>query len=722
MYITMKNEQYTIGLKDGIITDLYSKKFDSDSNLSFRDGKSGAACFTYLSDDIKRCAHENFTPYSDRAAVYDVMQQLSADTIVSRDTSNNIATEISLSDEGINIISSTHNQNISEFGIIFELNFLGRRGSNYKKQLLATSPYTSSDGKHMFFIMTNPNGKFLVITAKTECDGWKIDYSPQCLAHYILGVKFLASFDQAYKGSGTKSIELNIQAARSLDEVFNIISGIYRLPVCRPILNGGFDGYGVVKTYGTYDYFKIVSPSGKVYKSNSDIIKMTEFGFHTVIPVSGTQNGTDCILWNGKNMTELFNKSCDAIRKPYHVDDNLCEGGCFLWAMIANMEFNHYFKYDKTVKKELDIIMGRGEYIPRKTIVPHKTEHYDAYHIHHSVRVQEQFFGVSILLEAYKLYKSKEIYEYMVSTLLELVNNYIKKGMVYNGKDYTTVCAPIIPVIDVTLCMKASNDARYEIFRKTAGEMALHLYTRKYDFPTEGTESKLFEKEYEDGSISCTALSLLYYCRYIERNQDYENFAYDVLNMHRAWTIYSPDAKMNNSSFRWWETIWEGDGEGPAICSGHAWTIWKGEALFHAGILSKNDSMLLDSWNSYITNFCKTQQDGSMYSCYEADYIRGGGDLETKRKLKQLAGKDLGVKYEIAHSYPKHKDNSLSRYAWIRACYTWLKTAAVLNINNKTIVINAKIQDHVIKTDDCITQIYLGTSDFEIENKELIVL
>ena len=90
--------------------------------------------------------------------------------------------------------------------------------------------------------------------------------------------------------------------------------------------------------------------------------------------------------------------------------------------------------------------------------------------------------------------------------------------------------------------------------------------------------------------------------------------------------------------------------------------------------------------------------------------------------MKQLMGENIRIKYEIAHSYPKHKDNSLSRYAWVRACYTWLKTAAVLNINNKIIAINAEISGNVIRTNDNIKQIYVGVSDFEIENKDLIVL
>lgn len=722
MYITLKNCRYTIGINNGIISEFYSDTFGSVSNLSLRNGKSGTVCFTCLNDDITSMPHDLFTPYSDKTSVYDVMAQLDTSTVVSEDTSNGITTQIFLTEDGLNIKSSTENESISEFGINFELNFLGRKGSIFRNQLLPTSPYTSSDGKYMFFIMTNPENKFLIITAKTPCDGWKIDYSSQCFAHNILIVKFLASFDRAYKGSSRKNIELNLQTAQSIDEAFYIISKLYNLPVCRPILNGGFDNYGIVKTYGDYDYLNITSPSGKMYKSHSGNIEMTEFGFYTVTPVLGEQNGTDCILWNEKSMTKLFDKSCDAVKKPYHCDDNLCEGGCFLWAMLENMNFNHSLKYDKTAKEELGIITAKGEYIPRKTIIPHKTKDYGAYHIHNSTRVQEQFFGVSILLEAYKLYKNEEIYEYMIYTLLDLVQNYIKSGMVYNGKDYTTVCAPIIPVIDTYLLLKSKKDIRYKIFGQAADEMAKYLYTRQYNFPTEGNESDLFDDEYEDGSISCTALSLLYYCRYIKRNKDYENFAYDVLNMHRARTMYSPDAKMNGSSFRWWETIWEGDGEGPALCCGHAWTIWKGEALFHGGILSRNDSMLLDSWNSYITNFCKTQKDGTMYSCYEADYIRGGGDPDTKPYLKQLKGENLNIKYETAHSFPKHTDNSLSRYVWIRACHTWMKTAAILNIDGKIITINAKIENNIIKTNDNIKEIYISEPGLKVENEKLLIL
>ena len=40
---------------------------------------------------------------------------------------------------------------------------------------------------------------------------------------------------------------------------------------------------------------------------------------------------------------------------------------------------------------------------------------------------------------------------------------------------------------------------------------------------------------------------------------------------------------------------------------------------------------------------------------------------------KQLSSEDIPKRYEITHGYPRHFDNSLSRYVWARACATWLK-------------------------------------------------
>lgn len=138
-------------------------------------------------------------------------------TVRTKDTKNGIFTEFRVDDKGISIDSFFENERLSEFGINLEMNFSGRKGTSFNKQLLPTSPYKSSDGRYMYYIMTNPEGEFLVVTALTECDGWKIDYSPECAGHYILNVKILSSFDRVYGGSGRKHLKINICAAQSID-------------------------------------------------------------------------------------------------------------------------------------------------------------------------------------------------------------------------------------------------------------------------------------------------------------------------------------------------------------------------------------------------------------------------------------------------------------------------------------------------------------------------
>lgn len=63
----------------------------------------------------------------------------------------------------------------------------------------------------------------------------------------------------------------------------------------------------------------------------------------------------------------------------------------------------------------------------------------------------------------------------------------------------------------------------------------------------------------------------------------------------------------------------------------------------------------------------------TMINCYQPDYFTGGGYTGTREALKQLSSEDIPKRYEITHGYPKHFDNSLSRYVWARACATWIK-------------------------------------------------
>ena len=167
----------------------------------------------------------------------------------------------------------------------------------------------------------------------------------------------------------------------------------------------------------------------------------------------------------------------------------------------------------------------------------------------------------------------------------------------------------------------------------------------------------------EDGSISCTALTLLYYCANVERKEEYIAFSKEILELHESWTVKTPHANAYRSSLRWWETRWEGDKDGPALCLGHSWTIWRAEADFWYWYLTGEKEYLQKSLNSFTTNIAKGDKFGRYKAVYQMDYITGGGFLVEK------------VQFRIAPEFPDLEDVKTSRYVWARASETILKLA-----------------------------------------------
>ncbi len=712
--ITLEDSRYSVVIKEGIIRKFMDLK-GRDTNLADAKGNFGAVNYTLLSETIKdQPVKEKFCQYEPRYSKYNLVEKNNLQ-VVCHDTDNGIRTTYELK-QGLILRAETSNAAISEFGMTLDLNFMGKKEGTWKNQILPTSPYTSEDGKYMYCMMAIPDGRFLVAAAKSECDGWKIKYSPFSWAHYIRKFYFLASFDKIYEGSFRKSIEIELRITDSIEQAYGVIHEIYNVPYCRPLISGNFNGQALILCSKDTKQIEIRNSMGKETISYPDAeglatVNLQEYGLYTVTPYGMAGKGMNTTIWNGNRMQELFDKSCETIRKPYHCDDNLCEGGCFLWAEILNMLENKTRRYDDTVREELAIIMaGHGEYVDRKTILPFPRDPYKAYHIAGSDRIQEQFFASSILMHAYQLYGEDGILEYAVASLLELIRNWMKPGgMIWNGVDYTSVCAPVIAIVDMSNTLTERKDRRAEVFRDAAIRIAEYLLQRGFEFPTEGIVSEEAQPEMEEGSIACTALSVLYVCANLQFDERYIEFAKRILDLHEVWVIQSADARMYQSSFRWWETIWEGDGEGPAICAGHAWTIWGAEALYYYGILTGDEESLIKSWNGYITNFSKTQRDGTMYSCYEVDYIRGGGCAEVKDNLKQLHKQvDKNPAFTIAHSYPQQDDRSLSRYVWIRNQSTWLHTCAIVKKGNHMIGIHVCKENDAWVLEEKINCIFLG--------------
>ncbi|MBQ8436232.1 MAG: hypothetical protein IJX20_01130, partial [Alphaproteobacteria bacterium] len=112
---------------------------------------------------------------------------------------------------------------------------------------------------------------------------------------------------------------------------------------------------------------------------------------------------------------------------------------------------------------------------------------------------------------------------------------------------------------DMINFLQGKDDARVAKYRQSADWVAEYLYRRGWVFNTEGGDTDRAEKRVSDGGLTCTALTLLYYCQNIRREERYLSFAKEILDVHENWVMKSPICQIRGSSLRWWETNWEGE-------------------------------------------------------------------------------------------------------------------------------------------------------------------
>lgn len=696
-----KSESMTVVADDGIIHYIIDRNDPHTANYADKRGKTGAAVWTLKGEDIRK-NKPVCTPYNEHNSVDEKLDGLKSN--------------ITLDDMGLRIDLSVDNDNVSEFGVMLDLNMMSKlTDTPFERQVLPTSPYTSPDGKVMYCIFTRPDGRCLVAAAVTVCDGWKIQYSPEALGHFINSFSFLASFDDSYGGSGRKSVSVVLTPAENVEEAYAKIGGIFGKSFAVPVVSGTFGGDTYVKVSDGVDSLEVTESDGStsVIKTDRNIVpvKLNAYGFATVTPVKNGERGIPAIVWNGVSMDGCWTKNSESTSEIYHGDTNLCEGGCWTWALARYLKTHENGRLTAAVLDDLRTITGeRKTYVVRRTISPEAQNGYAPYHIFDSNRIQEQYFGVSILLDSYRLFHVDEYLDLASKALDELIDNWMTPdGAVMKGdEEYTTVTCLVIPVVDMALEFKGKDEKKYEKYRKAAIAMADHVVARGFDFPTEGCRTERVEME--DGSISCTALTVLYVAAHLEYKPEYIEFGKKILDIHGAWKMYSPDARIYGSSLRWWETIWEGDATGPNICGGHAWTIWRAEALYWYAVQTGDAAAMVDSWNGFITNFAKIKENGDSYSCYIPDYICGGGVDGIRRSLMTWPKLEGLKQYHVVHDYPETPDYSLSRYAWARAYDTWVKTAAVVDVNGVPTALNCRVDGKKIITEDSVKVIYVSES------------
>lgn len=626
--------------------------------------------YTLKSDDITTGAKPQGTPYLSRKGIFD-------ENGINAETNSRLSVSekyggfvVELKTFGSENDGAKNADKLSEYGLNLPLKFMGKKNcGGWKKQYLFNSPYNSSDNKHIFCYLTNPEGKNLLILSLGKADGWKMDYSLFSGGQFFDNLKFLASFDRAYKISFTRRLKLLFLPVSSYKEAIEKVSEIKKIPVA--YYKQSYVKLGEkLKIYvcGDFDYVRTGREKFKNLGGYAEVEPRRE-GLLTVVPYKGKKRGTDAVIYAYKSINELFKKSMYSVSEADLAtgDGNLCEWKCYVSAILRYMQkFGKSKTLTKKIKGALELITERDESKAkdRETIFYKARKGYPAYNVFNSNRVQEQFFGIGILLDAYKVFGTKKYLDYAVKAMDSVLKNHLSKSgaietfMDWSKKteDYTTVCCLIIPVIELAEFLKDKMPEKSEKYYSAARKMARHVYKRGISFPTETLGQDESEPFIEEGSMSCSALTLLYFCAKAEKKDEYIARAKEILDIHDSWVIKAHKAPMFFSSLRWWETKWEGDRDGNALCCGHAWTIWRAEADYWYYVVTGDNNYLEKARNGYMSNLSKIDRKGRSYACYQPDYITGGGFTDNSSE----------VKFRIVNGFPKQTDSGLSRYVWTR--------------------------------------------------------
>ncbi|MBR2337833.1 MAG: hypothetical protein IKA63_00015 [Clostridia bacterium] len=709
---------FTIQVRDGKIGHIFDNRYPNGYDVTNGKGTFGEACYTRRDEDVTRLPKQKGEPHAQRKTKMQITASCE-DAVTMVDAALGVSCAVTSEADALKIVWHYENTVFSKFGGCFPLNLLGQKNGEWQRQFTVSSPYYERDSKRAMCLFTRADGNHLMLIAETPCAAFRVDYSVNM--HFIDGFELISNNDRCYgdepKNSG--DVTAYLIPVSSYKEGLEIAAKKLSVPCayyeCSSCQIGGSLPIEIV---GECDAVHVIDPNGSetVHAGASTFsLSAGEYGLYRVIPYCGGRAGVECLCFAHYDWKTMFEKSVSSIPAEYdHVightaagepvwmppsacyrgeyDTNLCEHAMWVWAQLRYMQHHPVDQRCRDHLRNFKNIMladnesayrERHTLIPYEQDVPHKMAPYNVYK---SDRIQEAFNGVNILLDLWRLEKEERYLETAVAAMTSLLEETLRDGCIIRRgyEDYTTVTVMIFPIADLYTALSARGDCRAEQFKRWAEDIADFLVRRGLSFPTESSPSDDYNEFMEDGSMSCTALSVLYVAYFVVNKSEYREFARQVMRLHDAYCIYTCTAPMYHSSVRWWETIWEGDADGQAICCGHAWSIWRGEAEFWLGLLDGDGQRLIDSYNTYLSNFSKQDRDGNMYSIYQCEpYITG----------TCLTAEEVSRRYAVG--FPCKKDNTLSRYVYARAYDTWFSCSAVI----KDRLINAVIKDGTLHTE-----------------------
>lgn len=661
---------------DKISLQLQDERVPKDRILNGGNICSDNICLTYtlLSDDITKGEKDDFTPYKDRVGEFTAVDgyYLNADT--------GAILNVEKIEDYICFTLDCDNGELSQWGLAFPFNFQGKKnGGRFFEQFLFNSVYVTNDRKYKSFYLTKPNGANILVAVIGDADGWKMDYAPFQGGQYFWNFKIFGNFDKAYGKFERKTrLKVVICPVKDYDEALIRLSKLNGAPFIYTDLNGGKFGSVIkLKRYGACD--KII----ELYKGKEkELDSVEEYvidkdGCVELVPYANGVKGAGITLYGYADLVDLYIKTMDAVDVEENnrvTDANLCEWQCWAPATLRlllkykdRLSDTQIKEYERRLRWLYKQVMETDpkKATPRLTILKQPYEDFPAYNIFKSRRIQEQFFGTTLFLDSYKYFKEEIFLEYAIGSMDSLLDNYQKEdgrletNWSTENEEYTTVCAPNIPIIDMAIFLKDKDKKRSDRYFDSAKRICQRLINRGMFFPSEGgVEGEISVPDFlPDGSVSNTILNVLYYCKNVECKSEFLSFAKQVMDLHDNYVMKTPICQMQGSTLRWWENLWEADEDGPSLDCGHAWTIWRAESDWLYYCLTGDDKYRIKALNGFGTNYAKIDEQGNSYSLYNVDDINGGGFERNRHK----------VKFRLAPKFPDMKDWGLSRYVWIRS-------------------------------------------------------
>lgn len=603
-------------------------------------------------------------------------------------------------------------------------------------QFNVKSPYRSEDRSLCYVYLERIKAPNMLITAMAPCAGWRLCYTDDGT---FMGLQMLARFDSRLDPQskpGPVNFGVRVSFHENLESARSFIADKLGIPVITaPILGGEIGKKIAFQVEGPAAGAELMLPDGAARqvglkpngrrKYTGDVVLDKE-GFYTLRVWNTEGRGGDLILQGSLPQMELFKRATDSLKPA--LGDPCAEH--WYWAQafcLARKWLGPNVRHDEYLYAALCTIGMQGvefkgpPYPPSPEVqagqlktqkgcsdgttlekqngwyryFPCPAEHVylgkrmAPFHLYMWDRIQDEFVFIQIYLCAADAYANEEFYEHAIRMADAVISDNIdEQGRVHRLNtrdgipvDYTTVIAPLQSLAELLCAMEKRGDGRAGRIREVCLRVANYLIRRGFEFPTEGVPVHL--RCTEDGSISCTALSLLFAYCFVEKRPEYLERAKVILKFHEPWRMDVPDVRMLDSTFRYWETLWENDGEGRSINAGHAWTLWRAEALYYLALASGDSRSLVQSYNGYRTNLAKFRADGIAYGCFTPDFIPA-----------------RPPRFTLFHSYPKKPDTSLAFYLWPRMEQTWMRSVGIVDAESAgydpklgVVALNADITD-----------------------------